>query len=51
MGIQRILIDSWAELCAGDVLLKTHSKEEFCSKHGAEMLSIVNTGIGGYSLL
>ena len=37
MGIQKILIDSWMELCARDALLKTHSREEFCSKQGAEM--------------
>ena len=37
--------------CAGDVLLKSHSREEFCSKQGAEMWSIANAGICGYSLL
>ena len=41
--VQKIFIDFWRmELCsqlkcAGGALLKSHSREEFCSKQGAEM--------------
>ena len=38
MGIQKVFIDLWIELCAaGDVLLKSQSRKEFCCKQGAEM--------------
>ena len=37
MGIQIFFIDLWMEWAAGAVLLKSHFREEFCSKQGAEM--------------